>query len=78
MKELNKIFADFHNADIKGRVRLNTNGTLDDLKNKNIKLEPGLEILLDDDDGLSVKGIIQFSEEEKMWVAEIDWDQLNR
>ncbi len=75
MKELNKIFADFNNTDVKRRIRLNSYGTLNDLKSKNIKLEPGLKILLDDDDGLSVEGIVQFSEDEKIWVAEIHWER---
>jgi hypothetical protein len=76
MKKLNKIFADFNNTDIRGRIRLTADGTLSDLKNQHIKLEPDLEILLDDDDGLIVKGVVQFSEDEKIWIAEINWDKL--
>jgi hypothetical protein len=73
---LNKVFIDFNNADKKGRVRLNSNGTLNDLKNKNIELIEGKEILLDDEDGLATAGIVQFSEEENIWVAVIDWQRV--
>lgn len=71
-----KIYADFNNADSKGRVRLNTEGTYRDLDKMNIKLQPGIEIILDDDGGLTTSGIVLFSEEERIWVAKIDWDKL--
>lgn len=71
-----KIYADFNNADSKGRVRLTTEGTFRDLERLNIKLESGLEILLDDDEGLVTSGVVLFSDEEKIWVAKINWDNL--
>jgi len=74
---LKKIFADFNNADNKGRVRLNNHGTLDDISKNNVVLKNGLEILLSDDDSLETIGIVEFSEEEKIWVARIDWDSFN-
>jgi len=72
-----KIFADFNNADTKGRVRLTTAGTLADLKTFGLKLEAGLELMLDDREGLSTAGIVEFSEEENIWVAKIDWERFN-
>ena len=39
-------------------------------------MKTGLELLLDDNDGLITSGIIQFSEKENIWVAKIDWDIL--
>ena len=69
-----KIFADFNNADEKGRVRLNTNGSINDLKN--IILRRGLPILLDDNDDLTCEAILDFSEEEDMWVAIINWNNI--
>jgi hypothetical protein len=75
--ELNiKVYADFNNADNKGRIRLNTEGTYQDLRRNNIKFEPGLKILLDDDEGLVASGTVLFSEDENIWVAKIDWDEL--
>jgi hypothetical protein len=69
-----KIFADFNNADEKGRVRLNTNGSINDLKS--IILRRGLPILLDDTDGLTCEAILEFSDEENMWVAVINWNDI--
>ena len=76
MKPSIKLFADFNNADKKGRVRVNTAGAENNLKRMNIKLKSGLEVLLDDDDGLATSGIVEFSDEENIWVARIDWEKL--
>ena len=77
MECLIKLFADFQNSDPKGRVRLNTIGTLNDLRDKGVVLKPGLKVLLDDDDELKTPGTIVFSNEENIWVAEIDWTLLS-
>ena len=71
-----ELFVDFNNADRYGRIRLNTNGTFDDIDKYHIKLESRLEVLLNDWDSLKAKGIIEFSDEEKIWVAKIDWNKL--
>ncbi|PSL45741.1 hypothetical protein CLV51_104448 [Chitinophaga niastensis] len=70
---MQKVYVDFNNCDRQGRVRLNTRGTFDDLERLNIKLVPGLELLLDDDEELAAVGIVQFSEEENIWVATFTW-----
>ncbi|MFY0255833.1 hypothetical protein ACDQ55_17970 [Chitinophaga sp. 30R24] len=70
---MQKIFVDFNNCDPQGRVRLNTRGTLDDLERLNINLKSGLELLLDDEEELSAIGIVQFSEDENIWVASFRW-----
>jgi hypothetical protein len=36
-----RVFADFHNADAQGRLRLNCIGTLEDLASQNIELQDG-------------------------------------
>jgi hypothetical protein len=76
MKKLDKVFVDFNNADKEGRIRLTTYGTRRDIKEKNIQLKNGLELLLDDEDELSTPGIVEFSKEENIWVAKIDWNLL--
>jgi hypothetical protein len=76
MKALLKIFADFNNSDRDGRVRLNTVGALNDIKRLNIQFEKGLEILLDDHEGLATHGTVEFSNEENIWVAKIDREKL--
>ncbi len=70
------IFVDFNNADEKGRVRLTTNGSLNDIKNKNIELVEGNKVLLDDSEELKTLGTLYFSNEENIWVAVINWDDI--
>ena len=74
--DIPKIFADFNNADKNGKVRLNTSGSLKDIQRLQIDLKEGMEILLDDQDGLVTMGQLGYSEEEKIWVAEINWDNF--
>jgi hypothetical protein len=71
-----KIFADFNNTDRMHRVRLTTVGTLEDIKRMGITLESGLQIILDDSEELVASGVVEFSEEENIWVAKINWDEL--
>ena len=70
-----RIFADFHNADEQGRLRLNCVGTIEDLSRQNIKLQDGQLLALYDEE-LEVDGVVQYSEEESLWVAVIDWKQI--
>ena len=74
--DIPKIFADFNNVDKNGKVRLNTSGSLKDIQRLQIDLKEGMEILLDDQDGLVTMGQLGYSEEEKIWVAEINWDKF--
>jgi hypothetical protein len=76
MKELPKIFADFNNADKQGRVRLNTAGSIQDINEIPNGLSVGMQVIIHDQDSLTTTGVIIFSEEENMWVAEIDWQHL--
>jgi hypothetical protein len=71
-----KIFTDFQNADKSGRIRLNVNGAIRDIQKLNIESREGMQIILDDEEGLSAIGEIKFSKEENIWVAEINWDTL--
>ncbi len=76
-----RIYVDFHNADAKGRLRLNCAGTLEDLALQQVELREGLRLELYSDDAndqgrldeLLVDGIVNYSEEERGWVALIDW-----
>ena len=72
-----RIFADFHNADEQGRLRLNCVGTIEDLSLQNIKLQDG-QLLVFYDEELEVDGVVQYSEEENLWVAAIDWKQIKQ
>lgn len=70
-----RVYADFHNADPQGRLRLNCVGTVQDLSRQQIKLREGLELTLYSEE-LEVKGQAQYSSEESIWVAAIDWDAI--
>jgi hypothetical protein len=75
------IYADFHNADSQGRLRLNAVWTLEDLSRQRVELHPGLQLTLYSDDlddqgqldELLVEGVVSYSEEEHCWVASVDW-----
>ena len=70
-----RIFADFHNADVKGRVRLNCAGTMEDLACQKIFLKEGQSLILYSED-LEVDGVVRYSQKENLWVAVIDWDAI--
>ena len=70
-----RIFADFHNADAKGRVRLNCVGTVEDLTSQKIFLKEGQSLILYSED-LEVDGVVRYSQKENLWVAVIDWDAI--
>ncbi|QKQ76995.1 hypothetical protein [Nostoc sp. TCL240-02] len=72
-----RIFADFHNADNQGRLRLNCIGTVEDLARQNIELQDGKLLTLYSED-LEVEGVIQYSTEEYLWVAAIDWNAIKQ
>jgi hypothetical protein len=71
------VYADFQNADTRGRVRLNCVGTIRDLAEKRILLSEGLRLTLSDDD-LEVEGDVHFAEDEQLWVAVIDWNAIRQ
>lgn len=70
-----RVFADFHNADSKGRLRLNCAGTLADLACQKITLRDSQHLILYSEE-LEVDGIVQYSDEEGLWVAIIDWNAI--
>jgi hypothetical protein len=79
-----KVYADFHNADANGRLRLNCVGTIEDLARQGITLHEGMLLTLYSDDlddngqldELLINGVVSFSEEEHCWVAAIDWSAI--
>ena len=70
-----RIFADFHNADVQGRVRLSCVGTTADLKRHGTVLRDGQPLIIYSEE-LEVEGIVHYSEEEKLWTAIIDWNAI--
>jgi len=72
-----RVFADFHNADAQGRLRLNCIGTVQDLARQQISLRDGQWLTLYSED-LEVDGLVRYSREENLWVAVIDWSAIRR
>ena len=78
------VYADLHNADAQGRVRLNSVGTIRDLARQQVQLRKGLVLALYSDDAddrgrpddLHVPGVVEYSSEEQCWVAVIDWGAI--
>lgn len=72
-----RVFADFHNADSQGRLRLNCTGTIEDLARQKIWLQDGQELTLYSED-LEVDGVVKYSTQENLWVAVINWDRIKQ
>ena len=70
-----RVYADFQNADEKGRLRLNCVGTMKDLSRQKIELKDDLELTIYSED-LEVAGRVEYSTEENLWVAIIDWGAI--
>jgi hypothetical protein len=70
-----RIFADFQNADPQGRLRLNCIGTIEDLSRQGTKLIDGNNLLIYSEE-LEADAVVSYSDEEKIWVAAIDWDKI--
>jgi hypothetical protein len=75
----------FTTRTLKGRLRLNCVGTIEDLAQQRVVLREGMPLTLYADDldakgeldELRVDGIASFSEEEHCWVAVIDWSAIH-
>jgi hypothetical protein len=74
---MSRIFVDLHNADEQGRLRLNCIGTIEDLARHHMELKNDRRLILYCED-LEVDGVVQFSEDEKIWVVAIDWNQIRQ
>ncbi len=70
-----RVFADFYNADSQGRLRLNCIGTIEDLSRQGTKLIDGEKLSVYSEE-LEADAVVTYSDEEKIWVAAIDWDKI--
>ena len=70
-----KVFADFHNADTDDRLRLNCIGTIEDLAQQQIVLRDGVCLTLYSEE-FEVGGVVEYSTDEHLWVAVIDWHAI--
>jgi hypothetical protein len=70
-----RVYADFNNADTKGRLRLICKGTLDDLQRQSLELAENMKLSLYMED-IECIGTVVYSKEEEIWVAVIDWNAI--
>jgi hypothetical protein len=71
------IYADFNDADPRGRLRLNCIGTIEDLSRQGVQLREGLQLTLHDEE-LEADGEARFSSEEQIWVAIVNWQLVRQ
>ncbi len=74
--EMTNIHVDFNNCDREGRVRLNTFGAIQSLNASGTVLRNGLEVELECGDFFPIRGIVEYSESEHIWVARFDLSDL--
>jgi hypothetical protein len=70
-----RVFVDLQNADRRGRLRLNCIGTIEDLARQRIMLRNGVYLTLYSEE-LEVEGVVEYSTDEHLWVAVIDWSAI--
>jgi hypothetical protein len=70
------IEVDFNNCDREGRVRLNTIGAIQSLNESEVTLRNGLEVELTSGDTYPLKGIVEYSDSEHLWVARFELNDL--
>jgi hypothetical protein len=70
------IEVDFNNCDREGRVRLNTIGAIRSLNESQVTLRNRLEVELTSGDFFPIKGIVEYSDSERIWVAQFDINHL--
>lgn len=79
-----RVYADFHNLDDCNRLRLTCVGTIEDLARQGIELREGLILTFSMDDAddrgepdeLLGDGVVHYDENERSWVASIDWSSI--
>jgi hypothetical protein len=70
-----RVYADFNNADKRGRLRLNCRGTNEDLHRQKVELAEGMPLTVYMED-IECAAVATFSKEENLWVAVVDWNVI--
>jgi hypothetical protein len=71
---ITRIYADFHNTDPQGLIRLNTVGSQLDLEGEQIELADGMELVVYSED-LEARGVARVLDEGG-WGVEINWSEV--
>lgn len=72
-----KNFCRFSERRFTRKNKINTVGSIRDIQLKEIDLIEGKQVLLDDEDEFRIVGVLKYSHHEKIWVAEINWNDFN-
>lgn len=70
-----RIYADFNNCEEGGKVRLNTNGSLNDLSQVKGKIEQGMFVWLYDEE-FEVLTKLEYHPKWKIWLGEPNWSTI--
>jgi hypothetical protein len=79
-----RVYHDLQKQDDHGRIKLTLLGTLRDLERHGIVLREGLPLAFWCDDAddrgefdeIHIEGVVHYNDDEKCWVAELDWDSF--
>lgn len=69
------IYADFNNCEENGNVRLNTNGSLNDLFRMKSKIHTGMFAWLYDEE-FKVEAKLEYDGKWKIWLGEPNWSTI--
>jgi hypothetical protein len=69
-----RIYADANDMAEGGRFMLNIAGALKDIERYRGQLQPGMRALFNVQDEFEVEGILDYDEENEMWLGRPDWD----
>ena len=78
-----KLWVDFNNSSENG-IRLNCNGTIEDLARQKVELKEGMKLLLWDEDldennnqdNIVVEAIAKYNQKDKIWEAVFEWEKI--
>ena len=70
-----RIYADFNNCEEDGKVRLNTNGSLNDLCKAKTRIRTGMWVWLYDED-FEVESKLEYHQKWQIWLGEPNWSTI--
>ncbi len=69
-----RIYADANDMAEDGFFMLNAAGSLEDIRRYGGRLRPGMKALFNVQDEFEVEGVLDYDEQNKMWLGRPDWD----
>ncbi len=69
-----RIYADANDMAEGGSFMLNIAGSLEDIERYSGQLRPGMKALFNVQDEFEVEGVLDYDEQNKMWLGRPNWD----